>query len=340
MLSLRRETKIPNMIQPIKLGSLKLKNNVFLAPLAGISDSVYRQLAVKAGAGLVYTEMISAAGLSRRDRKTFRLMEFSKSEKPIVVQLFGNKPQEFTESVQVIEGETDFDLIDINMGCPVKKVIQSGSGSALMKDLSLAREIIQSVVSKASLPVSVKFRSGWNDQSINFLELGKICEAEGVTAVCLHPRTRAQAYLGHSNWDQIKELKSSLKIPVIGSGDIKQPQDAQAMLDQTKCDAVMIGRGSMGNPWLIRNIISGQETHPIIEERIAAFLDHVKLFMKSYDYKNEKKSLCEMRKFAHRYISGFSGSAKIRQEINRITEYQVLESFLKNQLYKTENIDV
>jgi tRNA-dihydrouridine synthase B len=221
-------------------------------------------------------------------------------------------------------------LIDINMGCPVKKVVQSGSGSALLKNLPLAREIIQAVVSKAACPVTVKFRLGWDQNNLNYLELGKLCEDEGVAAVTLHARTRAQAYTGRADWTGIAQLKQALKIPVIGNGDVKTRSDFQRMLTETGCDGVMIGRALMGNPWLIESIVQDKEIIPNPAERIQAYLKHTRQCLQKFPQRKPEQLVCEMRKFAHRYINGFPGAVQLRQEINQIKDYSKLETLFKS----------
>lgn len=214
------------MHRPLKIGSIELKNNVFTAPLAGISDRVFCQQMLRYGAGLVYSEMIATAGLSRASKKTVAMTDFGEIQ-PIALQLFGNKPEEFVNAAKYVDEHDPAAFIDINMGCPVKKVTHPGSGSALMRNLPLAKEIIAATVKNTKKPVLVKFRLGWESKQINFLELGKICEGEGVAAVCLHPRTRAQSFTGQADWSKIAELKQTVKIPVIGNGDIKSRDDVK-----------------------------------------------------------------------------------------------------------------
>lgn len=315
------------MICPMKIGSVELKNNIFTAPLAGISDRVFCQQMLRYGAGLVYSEMIATAGLSRASKKTVALTDFSDTQ-PIALQLFGNKPEEFAKAAKYIDEHDRADIIDINMGCPVKKVTQPGSGSALMRDLSLAKEIIVATVKNTKKPVTVKFRLGWESTKINFLELGKICEGEGVAALCLHPRTRAQSFTGQADWSKIAELKRTVKIPVIGNGDIKTRADVKKMFAETGCDAVMLGRAVMGNPWLIRSILEDKDIVPTLKESIDEYLWHVQAMIELRGLAREKFALCEMRKFAHRYLHGFPGVAHLRQEINKIESYALLNSTL------------
>jgi nifR3 family TIM-barrel protein len=310
----------------LTIGNLKLKNDLVLAPLAGFTDSVCRQIMVEHGAGLVFTEMVSAAGLSRGDKKTKELLYFVKKEKPSGIQLFGNKPVEFAAAAKYICNETDFDLIDINMGCPMRKVTNNGSGAGLMRTLPLAAEIINAVVSNSTLPVTVKFRSGWSATDLNYQELGRIAELEGAAAVCLHPRTRAQCYSGHADWQHIKDLAAALKIPVIGSGDVKTLEDHKRMLNTTKCAGVMIGRGAIGNPWLMQSIIADKVIEPAKQERIEMYLDHTRRALKFYSHKTAAKTISEMRKMAARYLTGFSGAAQLRAEVNRIAKFEELQN--------------
>lgn len=312
----------------LKLGAITLKNNIFTAPLAGISDRVFCQQMLKFGAGLVYSEMIATAGLSRASKKTVALTDFGGTH-PIALQLFGNKPEEFANAAKYVDEHNPADFLDINMGCPVKKVTHPGSGSALMRNLPLAKEIIAATVKHTKKPVLVKFRLGWESQQINFLELGRICEGEGVAAVCLHPRTRAQSFTGTADWSKITELKRTVKIPVIGNGDIRSRLDAIKMLSETGCDAVMLGRAVMGNPWLIRSIVEGRDILPTLTESIDEYLWHVREMIALRGEHREKFALCEMRKFAHRYLHGFPGVAHLRQEINKIETYTLLEATLR-----------
>ncbi|PIP34635.1 tRNA dihydrouridine synthase DusB [bacterium (Candidatus Torokbacteria) CG_4_10_14_0_2_um_filter_35_8] len=317
-----------NFIHPTKIGNVIIKNNVFFAPMAGISDMTYRRLMKRYGTGLTYTEMISTAGLSRNSKKTKQYLKFTKEEKPISVQLFGNNPEEFSQSVKILKNY-NFDIIDINMGCPVRKVIGNESGSALMKNLDPARKIIRETVNASSIPVTVKFRSGWDERSINYLELGKICEEEKVAGICLHPRTRAQKFSGKANWKHIAELKKQVKIPVIGNGDIRTLSDAKKMFKETKCDAIMIGRGAMGNPWLIKSIVKNKEIIPTPKEKIKMYLEHVKIYIEDRkDIQDAALSIREMRKFAAKYLSGFPGASKLRQGVNEIESLKELEKLL------------
>jgi tRNA-dihydrouridine synthase B len=304
-----------------KLGNLTLRN-VVAAPLAGISDLVYREICLEHGAGLAYTEMISVAGLARQNRKTLRYLAVRR-DRPVGVQLFGKNPEEFARAVDFLSEHTNFACVDINMGCPVRKVVSSGSGAALMQNLPLAREIIEITVAKSPAPVTVKFRLGWDEKNLNFIELGKIAEQAGAAAVTLHARTRQQAYTKEADWTKIKELAAAVQIPVIGSGDVKTPADIDALLAQTGCAAAMIGRAAIGNPWIFA--IDGSAPSP--QQRAAMYLEHTKRLLQ-YKPDNESKTIAEMRKFAARYISGFSGAAELRREINTLSDYAALEKLL------------
>jgi tRNA-dihydrouridine synthase B len=309
-----------------KLGNLTLRGNVLAAPLAGVSDLVYREICLEHGAALAYTEMISVAGLARRNRKTLRYLAVRR-DRPVGVQLFGKSPEEFARAVDFLAENTDFSCIDINMGCPVRKVVSSGSGAALMQNLPLAREIIEITAAKSPLPVTVKFRLGWDAKNLNFLELGKIAEQAGAAAVTLHARTKQQAYTGQADWTKIKELAAAVQIPVIGNGDIKTSADRGALLAQTGCAAAMIGRAAIGNPWIFETA----DVTPSPPQRAAMYLEHTQRLLR-YKPDNEHKTIAEMRKFAARYISGFAGAAELRQKINIINDYAALEKLLRGAL--------
>ncbi|GBR75602.1 tRNA-dihydrouridine synthase B [Candidatus Termititenax persephonae] len=314
------------MDSQFRIGGLTLKNNILSAPLSGISDLVFREITTAYGAGLTYTGMISVSGLARQNRKTLHYLDLGK-DCPVAVQLFGKNPEEFAKATDFLAEHSGFACIDINMGCPVRKVVSSGSGAALMRNLDLAKEIIELTVAKSPVPVTVKFRLGWDSQSLNFVELGKIAEQAGAAAVTLHARTRQQSYTGAADWTKIKELKQALKIPVIGNGDIKTRADIAAMLRQTGCDAVMVARASIGNPW----IFAPTEVRPSLRQRIEVYLAHTRRLLQ-YRPANERQAIAEMRKFAARYISSFSGAAELRREINTIDDYAGLEKLLKPQL--------
>jgi len=309
------------------IGNLKLKNRIFLAPMAGITDLPYRLLMKQFGAGLVFTEMVSAKGLIHAGKRTRDLLLSRPEESPLGIQLFGSDPESLAEATRMVSD--DGALIDLNLGCPVNKVIKDGSGSALMRDPDRVKRILTAVRSATSLPLTIKIRSGWDNDNRNFLEIGKIAEAAGVDAITLHPRTRAQSFSGKADWQQIRQLKETLGIPVIGSGDIFTAEDADNMIRQTGCDAIMIGRGGYGNPWLIRDankIVcrNGMPDPPSRQERRQVALEHQRLQIELF---GEQKALFEMRKHLCWYARGLAGAASFRASINRadtIAEQQEL----------------
>lgn len=307
----------------MQIGSLGLNVPIILAPMAGISNLPYRLINKKYGAGMVTTEMVSANGLIRDGRKTFELLQSDEREQPLAVQLFGDDPAVVAEGARRVE--TMGELIDINMGCPVKKVIRSGAGSALLKDPKRVGEIVAAVRAATRLPLTIKIRSGWDCDTINFLEIGRIAEAEGVDAITLHPRTKTQGFGGEADWAHIGELKAALSVPVVGSGDIVEPEDAIRMMDETGCDAVMIGRGAYGNPWLIANIIAllkGEAiTTPSVTERFSVAKEHVANYCACF---GEKKAMADMRKHLCWYSRGLSGATSFRASVNSTTNFNEL----------------
>lgn len=301
----------------MKIGQLKLNSTVFLAPMAGISNLPYRLIMKRFGAGMVYSEMISAKGLIHAGVRTRELLRSSPEERPLAIQLFGSEPEDLAEAARLTRN--DGELIDLNLGCPVNKVVRSGAGSALLKEPDKVRRIVSAVRAATDLPLTIKIRSGWDQGSINFLEIGHIAESEGVDAVTLHPRTRNQGFSGQADWDHIRQLKANLSIPVIGSGDIFNALDGRQMIRNTGCDAVMIGRGSYGNPWLLRDInalLDGRKLPPppSARERLQTALQHIAL---QVEFAGEHKALYEMRKHLCWYVRGLNGAAGFRSAINR-----------------------
>lgn len=307
-----------------------MSNNVILAPLAGISDLPYRLIMRRYGVGLAFTEMISANGLIRAGRNSEALLHRTAADHPLGVQIFGDDPQVLAKAAAQVEecGE----LIDLNLGCPVKKVVRSGAGSALMREPNQVARIVAAVRRAVRCPLTVKIRSGWDADSVNYLEIGRIVEAEGADALTLHPRTRSQGFTGKADWSQIRNLKQALQIPVIGSGDINTPGDARRMLQETGCDAIMLGRGCYGNPWLIENILAGAETlqpqQPGPRQRLVAVRAHVDLFVSQF---GDERAHREMRKHLCWYSRGLPGAAAYRTGINQTHSFtdlwQVTESF-------------
>lgn len=305
------------MLKPLAIGSLTLANNLILAPMAGITNLPFRLLAREQGASLCFTEMVSVNGLVREGRKTFELLQSVPEDRPLGIQLFGDEPGLLAEGARMVEGHGD--LIDINMGCPVKKVVGTGAGSALLREPAKVRAIIRETRRATGLPLTVKIRSGWVCGEANFLEIARIAEDEGCDAITLHPRSRSQMFEGHADWQKIAELKRSVKIPVIGSGDLFTAADVTAMLAETGCDGIMVARGALGNPWIFRqalDILNGREpSAPEPEERLRTALRHLELFT---ELSGERVALREMRKHFGWYSHGLAGAAQFRKAVNII----------------------
>jgi len=301
----------------LKIGSLELAENLLLAPMAGITNFPVRILAREYGAALCFTEMVSVNGLVRDGEKSFSLMRSSSSDRPLGVQLFGDDPELLAQGARLSEGYGD--LIDINMGCPVRKVVGSGAGSALLQDTEKVRSIVRAVRRATSLPLSIKIRSGWSADSVNYLEIARIAEDEGADALTLHPRTRNQMFDGRSDWSHIAALKNVLKIPVLGSGDLFTAEDIRSMFEQTGCDGVMIARGALGNPWIFREalaLLNGESpVAPAGKARLDVATRHLELFV---DYAGERVAIREMRKHLCWYARGLAGAAHFRATVNRI----------------------
>ena len=311
------------------IGNVEIKNNVVLAPMAGISNSAYRTIIKEMGAGLIYAEMVSDKAISYESKKTIDMLYMTDMERPIAQQIFGSDKESFVKAAKYIEKTMKPDIIDINMGCPVPKVaIKNQAGSALLKNPEKVYEIVSSVVNAVNVPVTVKIRSGWDNNSINAVEIAKMIERAGASAITVHPRTRAQGYTGNADWNIIKAVKENVTIPVIGNGDIRSCYDAKRMLEETKCDAVMIGRGVLGNPWLIKECIeylnTGKEPIKVsLKEKMEMVKRHYKLLEET---KGEKLALLEMRTHAAWYLKGLENSTKLKEAIFKT---KTKEEFLK-----------
>lgn len=306
----------------MKIGNVELENNVFLAPMAGITDKVFRTICREMGCGLVYSEMVSAKGMRYNNKNTTKLLEVDPKEKPCAVQIFGSEPEVMAEMARRLNEYDDIAVIDINMGCPAPKIVKNGEGSALSLKPDLAARIVEAVAKASEKPVTIKFRKGFDDDHINAVEMAKIAENNGGAAVTVHGRTREQYYSGKADWDIIKAVKEEVKtIPVIGNGDIFKPEDALKMLEYTGCDAVMIGRGSQGNPFIFKRTLhyinSGELLpEPKWEERLDMAERHMDMLA---DYKGEVMGIREMRKHIGWYIKGLPHSAEMRVKINATT---------------------
>jgi len=303
------------MLKPLCIGSLALAHNVVLAPLAGITNLPFRILCRREGASLAFTEMISVNGLVREGAKTLALLKSNPEDRPLGIQLFGDTPHQLAEAARMVEGYGD--LLDINMGCPVRKVVGTGAGSALLREPLKIAAIIRAVRGVTTLPLTIKIRSGWQCGDNTFLEIGKIAEAEGCDAITLHPRSRSRMFAGRADWQQLIELKESLNIPVLGSGDLFTPQDCIRMLAETGCDGIMVARGALGAPWIFKQVIEldqlGRVTPASNSERAAMIRDHMELYSRE---QGEAVAVREMKKHIGWYAKGFAGAAEIRREAN------------------------
>jgi tRNA-dihydrouridine synthase B len=312
----------------MKIGGLELENNIFLAPMAGITDMPFRILCREQGCGLAYTEMVSAKGMHYNDDKSCRLTEISDSERPACVQIFGSDPG-ILAGIAARLDSSEAAAIDINMGCPTPKITKNGEGSALMLRPDLAGEVVRAVAGATKKPVTVKIRKGWDEEHINAVEIAQLAEKNGAAAVAVHGRTRMQFYSGKADWDIIGKVKKAVSIPVIGNGDIFRPRDAVEMLERTGCDAVMVARGAQGNPWIFSRTLRYMRTgellpEPSFEERFDMIVRHMGLLVK---LKGEHTGICEMRKHIAWYIKGMRNSAQLRDKIFKMnTQGEILEA--------------
>ena len=305
------------------IGNVEIKGKTMLAPMAGICNSAFRKIIKEMGCSLIYAEMVSDKAIFYGNQKTKEMLFMEQIERPIVQQIFGSDKESFVEAAKYIEKEMKPDIIDINMGCPVPKVaVKSQAGAALLKDPQKIYEIVSSVVKAVNVPVTVKIRSGWDQNNINAVDVAKICESAGASAICVHPRTRSQGYSGKADWNIIKQVKEAVKIPVIGNGDITDIYKAKAMLDETGCDLIMIGRGVLGNPWLIREINAYLEDGTILKK--PTDIDKIDMCLKHINYlsqiKPEKLVCLEIRNHAAWYLKGIKGSVEVKNKIFQTTK--------------------
>lgn len=318
-------------MEKLTIGNVTLENNLVLAPMAGVTDLPFRVLCKEQGAGLICMEMVSAKGIYYNNKNTEILLTTTEEERPVSLQLFGADPKIMSEMAKRIE-ERPFDILDINMGCPVPKVVNNGEGSALMKNPGLVHEIVSQIVKAIQKPVTVKIRKGFDEEHVNAVEIAKIAEEAGAAAVAVHGRTREQYYSGKADWDIIRRVKEAVSIPVIGNGDILTAQDALEMKRQTNCDGFMIGRGAQGNPWIFRQILHSLETgeelpRPSMQEVTEMLLRHARA---QIAFKGEVVGIREMRKHAAWYTSGYKNSARLRGKINEVESYEELEALFRS----------
>lgn len=319
----------------MKIGNVELDNPVFLAPMAGVTDLPFRLLCKEMGCGLVYSEMVSAKGILYDNKNTTELLQVAAEERPAAIQLFGSDPEILGAMGKKIE-TYPIDIIDVNMGCPAPKIVKNGEGSALTKTPELVGKIVKALVESQSKPVTIKFRKGFDDAHVNAVEIAQIAEENGAAAVAVHGRTREQYYSGKADWEIIRHVKQAVHIPVIGNGDVFTPQDAKELMEFTGCDAIMIGRGAQGNPWIFKRTIHYLQTgellpEPTAEERVEKALRHAQMLM---EYKGEYIGIREMRKHMAWYMKGLPGAAELRGKLNVTENMADMEALLRGYLEK------
>lgn len=317
----------------LRIGNVTFDNNLILAPMAGVTDLPFRFLCREQGCGLSVTEMVSAKAILYKNKNTNELLSVSDQEGPVSVQLFGSDPDIMANMAAAIESRP-FALIDVNMGCPVPKIVNNGEGSALMKDIKLAEKILTAMVKAVKKPVTVKFRKGFTEEDCNAVEFARMAESSGVAAIAVHGRTREQYYSGTADWDIIRQVKEAVSIPVIGNGDVFKPEDAKALIDQTGCDGVMIARGAKGNPWIFSRTLHYLETGELLQTPTPAEISEMILRHGTMqaEHKGETVAMREMRKHMAWYTGGLPHSAKLRNDINQVETMEELRRFVRERI--------
>lgn len=313
-----------------KIKNIKIDNQIVLAPMAGVTNIAFREVCKEYGCGLIFTEMVSDKAILHRNQKTLEMLRLEQSEHPIAIQLFGGEVESMVEAAKYLDEHSECDIIDINMGCPVNKVVKNKAGSYLMQVPDLAFEIVSKIVKSVKKPVTVKLRAGYDSQHINVIEMAQLMEKAGASALSIHPRTRAQMFTGQADWSLIKQVKEVVKIPIIGNGDIKTSADAKSMLEETGCDAVMIGRGALGKPWLIKqslNHLQGlNEEELSLKEIKVLILNHLERLCQ---LKGEKIGVSEIRSHISWYLTGLKNNTKVKQKINTLTTKKEIQDVIE-----------